>query len=109
MADSNTDALLVFSSFPDRETALAVADTLVRENLAACVQVSAPMTSIYRWQGEICHETEVAMQLKCSASVYQALAQRLVALHPYDVPELLAVTATAGFPAYLDWIKDNTK
>ncbi|QSX35529.1 divalent-cation tolerance protein CutA [Shewanella avicenniae] len=101
--------MIVFCSFPDSETACAIADTLVKEQLAACVQISAPMTSVYRWQGEICHESEVAMQLKCSAAVYSALAQRLVALHPYEVPELLAVTATAGLPAYLDWIKDNTK
>lgn len=103
------DTLLVFSSFPDQQTALDVADTLVAENLAACVQVSAPMTSIYRWQGEICRESEVALQLKCHRRVYPELAHRLVELHPYDIPELLAVAATEGLPAYLDWIKDNTK
>lgn len=109
MTQENSEALLVFCSFPDRETALSVADTLVNEHLAACVQVSAPMTSVYRWQDKVCHDAEVAMLLKCSRSAYAALEQRLVALHPYEVPELLAVTATEGLPAYLDWIKDNTK
>ncbi|MCH1919972.1 divalent-cation tolerance protein CutA [Shewanella sp. A3A] len=109
MAHENAEALLVFCSFPERETAQTVADILVSEQLAACVQISAPMTSTYRWQGNICHDTEVAMQIKCQRNGYAELAQRIVALHPYDVPEILAVAVSDGLPAYLDWIKDNTK
>lgn len=101
--------LLVFCSCPDHDTALDLARTLVDEKLVACAQVSAAMTSVYQWQEQNCETTEVSLQLKCLAAVYPQLQQRVLQLHPYEVPELLAVNIQQGLPAYLDWIKDNTR
>ncbi|MBO2617681.1 divalent-cation tolerance protein CutA [Shewanella algae] len=102
-------ALLVFCSYPDTDSAKSLAATLVRESLVACAQVSQTVDSFYAWQGELCQETEVSLQLKCLASAYPRLEQRILELHPYEVPEIIAVPISHGLPAYLDWIKDNTK
>ncbi|TVL11783.1 cation tolerance protein CutA [Shewanella algae] len=102
-------ALLVFCSCPDTDSAKSLAATLVHESLVACAQVSQTVDSFYVWQGELCQETEVSLQLKCLASAYPRLEQRILELHPYEVPEIIAVPISHGLPAYLDWIKDNTK
>ncbi|BCV67959.1 divalent-cation tolerance protein CutA [Shewanella carassii] len=101
--------LLVFCSCPDTDSAKSLAATLVRESLVACAQVSQNVDSFYVWQGELCQEAEVSLQLKCLASAYPKLEQRILELHPYEVPEIIAVPISHGLPAYLDWIKDNTK
>ncbi|MGL4449504.1 MAG: divalent-cation tolerance protein CutA [Plesiomonas sp.] len=101
--------LLVYTSCPDEAQAKRLAHALVAARLAPCVQISAPIQSIYYWEGKLCQEQEVSLQIKCLQSRYAQLQQLVQQLHPYQVPEIIAVPVTHGLPAYLDWIKDNTQ
>lgn len=94
-------------TFPDRDTAVAVSRTLVDERLAACVNLLPAALSIYRWQGEVEQTEEVPALIKTAADRLPALMARLRALHPYDCPELIALDAVAGLPAYLDWVRES--
>ncbi|MCH1930311.1 divalent-cation tolerance protein CutA [Shewanella sp. A25] len=101
--------LMVSTSCPDEVQARRIAKALVEAKLAACVHISAPIRSIYAWEGKICEEEEMSLQIKCLQSRYAEVEQLIVKLHPYQVPEIIAVPVTHGLPAYLDWIKDNTQ
>ena len=96
-------ALLCLSSCPDTATAHRIADALVDARLAACVSVLPGVHSTYRWQGSVERAEEVLLLIKTTRDALPALQARLPGLHPYELPELLAVEA-AGLPAYLDWI-----
>ena len=100
---------LVFCSCPDPATAQHLATTLVEARLAACVSVLPPMRSVYRWQGEVEQADEVLLLAKTPAETVPVLVERLQALHPYELPEIVAVEAAAGLPAYLDWVADATR
>lgn len=94
----------VLSTAPDEATGRALAAALVGEELAACVSVVPGVTSVYRWQGEVRTEGEVLLVAKTVAALVPALTARLVALHPYDVPEVLALPVDGGHEPYLAWI-----
>lgn len=100
-------ALLVTTTHPNAAAARALARQLVEDGHAACVQVLPGLTSIYRWDGEIEEASEVLLLIKTTAEAYEALETALTARHPYDVPEVLAFDATAGFPPYLRWLTDT--
>ena len=100
---------LVFCSCPDPDTAQRLALTLVQERLAACVSVLPAMVSVYRWQGAVEQAQEMLLLAKTAADRVPALIERLQALHPYELPEIVAVQAAAGLPAYLDWVADSTR
>lgn len=99
---------LVLTTCPTAELAQAIARTLVEERLAACVNVLAPCRSVYRWQGEVCDDAEVPLLIKTAAACYPALEARLRALHPYELPEVVAVDLDDGSAAYLDWVVAQT-
>lgn len=99
-------ALLVFCTCPDEATAERIAQALVAERLAACVSRS-PVRSVYRWKGAVDSADEVQLVIKTTQARYDALERRLRALHPYELPEILAVEAAAGLAGYLDWIGDS--
>lgn len=103
-----TDVLVCFCTHPDRDGALALARTLVDEHLVACVQVLPGVESIYRWDDNVTQAVEIPLILKTTRARFDALRARIVALHPYTVPELVALDAVAGLPAYLAWVADNT-
>ena len=96
-------ALLCLSTCPDTATARRIADALVDARLAACVSVLPGVHSTYRWEGAVERAEEVLLLIKTTRDALPALQARLPGLHPYELPELLAVEA-AGLPAYLDWI-----
>jgi len=102
------DALVCFSTCPDTATAEYIARVLVEDRLAACVNLLPGVRSVYRWEGEVAVDDEVLLMIKTTQDRLPALRDRLVALHPYDVPELVAVTVADGLPAYLRWIADAT-
>jgi len=77
--------------------------------LAACVNILPAMQSIYRWQGAVEEVSEVAVVIKTTEDLYPQLEEALAKLHPYDIPEILALPIVAGLPAYLDWIESETK
>lgn len=103
------DYCLVLTNCPDADTAQRIARQLVADKLAACVNVLAPATSIYRWQGEIESATEIPLLIKSTTASYPALESALRALHPYSVPEIIALPITRGLPAYLDWLAAETQ
>lgn len=105
----NTKVLLVISNFPDRVSAESAAGVLVADHLAACVNVLAECTSIYRWEGKIEQAREVPLLIKTTRGVYPKLESALRELHPYELPEIIAVPVTAGLPAYLDWVMLETQ
>ena len=100
--------LLCLSTCPDAETAARIARTLVEERLAACVNRLPGVASTYRWQGEIHEDAEVLLVIKTTRERFAALRERLVELHPYELPELVAVEIAEGLPAYLDWLARET-
>lgn len=100
---------LVFCSCPDPDTAQRLARSLVEARLAACASLLPGMRSVYRWQGAIEQADEVLLLAKTTGDRVPALIERLAALHPYELPEVLAVEAGAGLPAYLDWVASATR
>lgn len=102
------DVLLVISNFPDRASAVTAADTLITSRVAACVNVLSDCTSIYRWEGKIEHASEVPLLIKTTRAAYPKLENSLRELHPYELPEIIAVSMTAGLPAYLNWVTQET-
>ena len=96
--------LLVFTNLPDRAAAERLADQLVAQRLAACVNILAPCRSVYRWKDEVQHDEEHPMLIKTTAERYAALESALRAGHPYELPEIIAVPIGEGLPAYLDWV-----
>lgn len=102
------EVLLVMSGLPDRAAAQQLARTLVERRLAACVSVLAPCTSVYRWKSKVEEATEVPVLIKTTAGRYAELESTLRALHPYELPEIIAVPVLRGLPGYLDWVAGET-
>ena len=105
---SAVTALACFCTCPDADTAHRIAEALVEARLAACVQVLPGASSIYRWEGRIERADEVLLMAKTVRARLDALTARVVALHPYELPEVIAVDVAGGLPAYLDWIARET-
>ena len=95
---------VVLSTAPDDAVAARLAQALVSEGLAACVSRLPGLRSTYRWQGRICDETEVLLLIKTSGARLATLCARLEALHPYEVPEVIALPIVAGAERYLGWL-----
>jgi periplasmic divalent cation tolerance protein len=99
------DILVCLSTCPDPATAAAIAGALVDESLAACVNQLPGVRSTYRWQGAVHTDEEVLLVIKTTAGRFEALKARLLALHPYELPELVALSVTDGHAPYLDWVR----
>lgn len=102
-----SQAVIAFCTCPDAATASRIADALIGGRLAACVSVLPGVRSVYRWQGAVEHADEVQLLVKNTSERMPALVERIVALHPHELPEVIAVEAAAGLPAYLEWIADE--
>jgi periplasmic divalent cation tolerance protein len=100
--------LLVLTNCPDQATADSIAQAVVGSRLAACVNILAPVRSLYRWQGAVESATEIPLLIKSTATAYPALEARIRELHPYEVPEIVALPITQGLPAYLNWVAAET-
>lgn len=96
---------MVTVTTPDEELAGELARVLVAERLAACGQVGGPILSTYRWEGEVQVDREWLVTAKTAEGRVPVLARRVQELHPYDVPEVVAVPAVGGSEAYLDWVR----
>lgn len=103
------DVVVVLSTFPDEGKAGEVAGILVERQVAACVNVVGGVRSIYRWQGEVRNDSEVLAVIKTTRGRYAELEAALLELHPYEVPEILALPVAPGAPAYLDWVKESLR
>ena len=103
-----SDTLLVLTNLPDATSAERIARLLVEQRLAACVNILAPCTSVYRWNAAIETAAEVPLLIKTTRARYPALQAALTAAHPYELPEIVAVPLEAGLPAYLAWVAAET-
>jgi periplasmic divalent cation tolerance protein len=99
---------LVLCNCPDAQTAETIAYRLVHDRLAACVNILPQVKSIYRWQDMVEAAQEHTLLIKTTTLVYPSLQSVITELHPYEVPEIIAIPFTQGLPAYLDWINENT-
>nr|WP_156641170.1 divalent-cation tolerance protein CutA [Lysobacter gilvus] len=99
--------MLCLTTCPDFDTAQRIANALVEARLAACVNFVPGMHSTYRWQGKVEHAGEVLLLVKTTRVRMPAVQERIVALHPYELPEVLTIEA-GGLPAYLQWIAQET-
>jgi periplasmic divalent cation tolerance protein len=106
---TGTDALVVLVTAPSAEKAAELARALVDERLAACGNVVPGLRSIYRWEGKVQDDAEALLVLKTTRARFEALRDRVLALHPYQVPEVLALPVEAGSAAYLAWIAAETR
>lgn len=102
------DALVVLVTVGSESEAETIAGALLDERLAACVTIGGPIRSVYRWQGRIADDREWQLVIKTRAALFDALADRVRALHSYDVPEIIGLPVTAGSPRYLEWLDDAT-
>ena len=100
--------LLVLTNLPDRAAAEKLADALIEQRLAACVNILAPCRSVYRWKNDLQHDEEYPMLIKTTAERYDELEAAIRAGHPYDLPEIIALPVERGLPAYLDWVAAET-
>jgi periplasmic divalent cation tolerance protein len=99
-----TDCVVVLVTAPDADTAARIARVLVEEKLAACGNVLPQVRSIYRWQGKVEDAGEALLLLKTGRARFKELVERVRQLHPYEVPEVIALPIEAGYDVYLDWI-----
>ena len=101
------EVLLAISTFPDPELARSVSRQLVEQKLAACANIGGGVQSIYRWQGKIEEGTETLVFFKTTRGRFEEFQRVLQSLHPYEVPEIVAVRVADGLPAYLQWVDSS--
>ena len=101
--------VIVFVTAPTGDDGRAIARALVREKLAACVNILPGITSIYIWEGEVCEDNEVLLIIKTRAEIFETLSTLVKEVHPYDVPEVIAMPLTTGAEDYLNWIDQVTQ
>jgi periplasmic divalent cation tolerance protein len=99
---------LVFCTCPDRESAQLIAEQLVGQKLAACVNILPGVISVYRWQGNIEESDEHMLVIKTVSDAFEELANTINELHPYELPEVIGVPIESGSLDYLNWISENT-
>jgi len=107
--NSDMEKLVVLITTPNEEVAVKIANALVGENLAACANIVRGIRSICRWKGEVCDDTECLMVVKTTSDRFDALKYRVKVLHPYEVPEIIALPIAKGFEPYLKWVEENTR
>ncbi len=103
---TNSQYQLLLTTCPNQETANQLAHILVENHLAACISMVPNIQSVYEWQNEIVSDNEVLLLIKTHYDCYNAIEQTLLQQHPYEVPELIAVSIDNGLPAYLSWLGD---
>jgi periplasmic divalent cation tolerance protein len=104
-----SSVVAVLTTAPTAEVAERIGTALVEERLAACANLVAGVSSVFRWEGKVSREAEVLVVLKTTAARLNELRRRLVELHPYDVPEMIALDVREGHPPYLEWVRAEVK
>ena len=108
-ASKQNEILLVLTNLPDQDSAQRLAQTLIAEHAAACINILAACTSIYRWQSKIESAAEIPLLIKTTRSAYPRLQELIRSSHPYELPEIIAIPVSAGLPAYLEWVTNETQ
>lgn len=101
--------LLIICNLPDRASAEQLAQTLIERHHAACVNILAPVTSVFRWDGKIETASEIPLLIKTTEDRYYELEATIRELHPYQLPEIIALPISKGLPAYLEWVIAETR
>ena len=102
------EIIVILTNLPDRASALKLAGELVEQRLAACVNVLAECSSVYRWEGRVKSATEVPVLIKTRAQRYDEVEAEIRRLHPYELPEIVAVPVVRGLDEYLEWVGGET-
>lgn len=105
---AEADVAVVLCTVPDGDAGKVLARALLEERLIACANLVAGVTSLYRWRGAVQEEGECLVVMKTRQALVQRLVARIPALHPYDLPEVLALRVSDGLPAYCRWVLDET-
>ncbi len=100
--------IVIFSTISSKEDALKIANALVEKKLAACMNIIGGVISIYEWKGEVCNDEECLMIIKSRRTLFDRIKKEIVALHPYELPEIISIPIDDGLEPYLGWIKENT-
>jgi periplasmic divalent cation tolerance protein len=100
-----SDVRVVLMTAPDEAIATQIAGRLVSEELVACGNILPSVRSIYRWEGKVCEDAEVLVIFKTTEAKVPLVSERIIALHPYDCPEVIALPVDGGSRAYLDWVQ----
>ena len=103
-----TESVLIITNYSDPTSATALAEELIKQHLAACVNVSSAGRSIYRWQGKVESAEEFQVWIKTRKQHYDRVEQLIKMMHPYELPEIIMVPIIGGSTAYLQWINDET-
>ena len=109
MAADSGDACVILCNAPDADVAGAIARALVDARLAACVNIGAPVRSVYRWKGAVEEAQEVPLMIKTTRARYPAVEAAIRTAHPYEVPEIVAIPVVAGLADYLGWVQLETR
>jgi periplasmic divalent cation tolerance protein len=104
-----TDVVLILTTAPAGDAGEQIARTLLAEGLAACVNIGAPMVSLYRWHGAVERDEERPLVIKSTRNHVESIRSRIGALHPYELPEFLVLDVDGGSDAYLDWVRAETR
>ena len=103
-----SEFVVVLMTAPDADVAGSIAHTLVEERLVACVNILPGLRSLYHWQGKLCDDAEVLCLMKTRLDLFAPLQKRIASLHPYEVPETIALPLVAGSASYLGWLSQET-
>jgi periplasmic divalent cation tolerance protein len=109
MKQTAGNVLIVFTTVPKQSEAVRMSEVLVKKKIAACATVFPGISSFYKWNGKMVHGREVLIMFKTASKRYLALEKAIKALHPYEVPEILAVRATRGYLPYLEWVSSEVR
>ncbi len=107
MPDALPEVLIVFCTCGAEDEAIRIASAVVEERLAACVNILPGIQSIYRWQGAVERARELLLLIKTTEAQFDALQDRIQALHSYDTPEVVAITVVGGSERYLAWLREQ--
>ncbi len=104
-----TDYIVVFCTISSQDDAKRIAHEIVKNRMAACVNIISGLTSVYEWNREICAEGECLMIIKTRKKLFDELKKEIVSMHPYEIPEIVSIDISDGLDLYLDWMGKNTK
>ena len=104
-----TDKIIVLTTCENSQDAQTIAETLVEKRLAACVNILPGLKSVYRWQGKVENAAELLLVIKTRRGLFEQLSAELARIHPYEVPEVIALPLIDGAPAYLGWLEKELK
>jgi periplasmic divalent cation tolerance protein len=104
-----TDYIVVFVTTGSEKEGEKIAQALLKEKLAACVNIVPGLKSMFRWKGKISTQEEVLLMIKTKDRLFEKLKKRIIELHSYEVPEIIALGILAGYEKYLDWLKKETE